>query len=160
MLMMLHSLRLHGDWPTNRLLLVIKGYVHPKLIFVCCHPADGKSDEVSSNNFWCLKQILKEFIVVLWLWFLLFCPINHITASDIDPVARRRVQNLSLGNTTGPLWCRTISFTSDALNTDNTPTFYVRSRLLHAGLCGITQQKKQSQSTFFHRVTSNLIPSE
>lgn len=160
MLMMLHSLRLHGDWPTNRLLLVIKGYVHPKLIFVCCHPADGKSDEVSSNNFWCLKQILKEFIVVLWLWFLLFCPINHITASDIDPVARRRVQNLSLGNTTGPLWCRTSSFTSDALNTDNTPTFYVRSRLLHAGLCGITQQKKQSQSTFFHRVTSNLIPSE
>lgn len=160
MLMMLHSLRLHGDWPTNRLLLVIKGYVHPKLIFVCCHPADGKSDEVSSNNFWCLKQILKEFIVVLWLWFLLFCPINHITASDIDPVARRRVQNLSLGNTTGPLWCRTSSFTSDALNTDNTPTFYVRSRLLHAGLCGITQQKKPSQSTFFHRVTSNLIPSE
>lgn len=150
MLMMLHSLSL---------LLVIKGYVHPKLIFVCCHPADGKSDEVSSNNFWCLKQILKE-LCSRTLLFLLFCPINHITASDIDPVARWRVQNLSLGNTTGPVWCRTSSFTSDTLNTDNTATFYARSRLLHAGLCGITQQKKQSQSTFFHRVTSNLIPSE
>lgn len=42
MLMMLHSLSL---------LLVIKGYVHPKLIFVCCHHADGKLGEVSSTTF-------------------------------------------------------------------------------------------------------------